>query len=360
MSTAANFPPSNARFSSDAERWQAVRQRNRAADGCFIYSVKTTGVYCRPGCGARLANRENVQFHATPAAAARAGFRPCKRCRPAAASRPKSNATIVAKACALIAAAEAPLTLPALASAVGLSPSHLQRVFKEATGVTPKGYANALRAKKLRSSLVHGRSVTNALLESGFQSVGPFHAASRQLLGMTASAFRNGGAGESIRFAVGECSLGSILVAATNVGVCEISLGDDPETLVRDLQDRFSQSTLLGGDRKFDALIAHVVGFVERPAAPFDLPLDVKGTAFQQRVWQLLRKIPCGKTATYSEIARRLGRPTAVRAVAHACAANRLAVAIPCHRVVRTDGSLSGYRWGISRKAELLERERLG
>jgi len=346
-----------ANFSTDDERWAAVVRRDRTADGTFYYSVRTTGVYCRPSCGARRARRENVRFHATPEAAARAGFRPCRRCRPHETGLAEQRAAAVAKACRLIETAEEPPDLEALATAAGMSRFHFHRVFKAATGVTPKAYAAAQRARRVRDELSRTETVTDAIYGAGFNSNGRFYAASSDLLGMTPTDFRSGGPGTSIRFAVGECSLGSILVAATDKGVCAILLGDEPEKLVRDLQDRFPRAQLIGGDRSFERLVAKVIGFVEAPRLGLDLPLDVRGTAFQQRVWQALREIPAGATATYTDIAERIGAPKAVRAVAQACASNAIAVAIPCHRVVRTDGALSGYRWGIARKRTLLDRE---
>jgi AraC family transcriptional regulator of adaptative response/methylated-DNA-[protein]-cysteine methyltransferase len=245
-----------------------------------------------------------------------------------------------------------------LAKRAGLSPYHFHRVFKAVTGVTPRAYGAAHRTRRIRAELdKRSKTVTEAIYDSGFNSGGRFYEASNQLLGMTPTTFRAGGADTAIRFAVGECSLGSILVAQSNKGVCAILLGDDPDELVRDLQDRFPRAALVGGDASFERLVAKVVGCVERPAAGFDLPLDVRGTAFQQRVWQALREIPAGTTASYTDIAARIGAPRGARAVAQACAANRLAVAIPCHRVVRTDGALSGYRWGVERKRDLLKRE---
>jgi AraC family transcriptional regulator of adaptative response/methylated-DNA-[protein]-cysteine methyltransferase len=230
-------------------------------------------------------------------------------------------------------------------------------VFKATTGVTPRQYAAAHRGERVRTELGRSGSVTAAIYESGYNSNGRFYGESGQMLGMTPTIYRAGGADADIRFAVGECSLGSILVARSERGVCAILLGDDPDTLARDLQDRFPRATLIGGDSEFEQLVARVVGFVEEPGLGLALPLDVRGTAFQQRVWQALRGIPAGKTASYTEIAGRIGSPTAVRAVAQACAANALAVAIPCHRVIRNDGGLSGYRWGVERKRALLERE---
>jgi AraC family transcriptional regulator of adaptative response/methylated-DNA-[protein]-cysteine methyltransferase len=334
-----------------------MRRRDRAADGAFVYSVRTTGVYCRPSCAARLPRRENVGFHDSCAAAERAGFRPCKRCRPNEPAPAERQASAIAKACRMIEQAEDMPSLDALAQAAGLSRFHFHRLFKAATGVTPKAYGEAHRSERLRDELGRRSTVTEAFYGAGFNSSGRFYEAAPDLLGMTPSTFRAGGSGAVIRFAVGECSLGAILVAATDKGVCAIQLGDDPDQLVRALQDRFPKARLIGGDARFEELIARVVGFVEKPTQGLDLPLDIRGSAFQQRVWRALRDIRPGSTATYSEIAKRIGRPKAVRAVAQACAANAIAVAIPCHRVVRTDGSLSGYRWGVERKRALLERE---
>ena len=350
-------PRGGPRFAGDDDRWAAVVRRDRSADGAFYYSVRTTGVYCRPSCGSRLARRENVRFHATCEEAERAGFRPCRRCRPDEAALAERHATAVAKACRMIETADDAPRLDALAQAAGMSRYHFHRVFKAATGVTPKAYAAAHRARRVRDALSTSETVTDAIYGAGFNSSGRFYATSDQFLGMTPKRFRAGGEGASIRFAVGECSLGSILVAATDRGVCAILLGDDPEALVRDLQDRFPSAQLIGGDSDFEQVVARVVGFVEAPSLGLDLPLDVRGTAFQQRVWKALREIPSGSTASYTEIAARIGTPKAVRAVASACAANAIAVAIPCHRVVRTDGSLSGYRWGVERKRALLDRE---
>jgi AraC family transcriptional regulator of adaptative response/methylated-DNA-[protein]-cysteine methyltransferase len=350
-------PGAKQRFTTDATRWAAVTRRDPAADGVFFYSVRTTGVYCRPSCAARLARRENVRFHVTCADAERAGFRPCKRCKPNEAALADRQAGAVAAACRAIEQADEAPNLDALAAAAGMSRFHFHRVFKKLTGVTPKAYAAAHRSKRVRDELQHSATVTEAIYGAGFNSNGRFYATSSDMLGMTPTAFRAGGQGAAIRFAVGECWLGSILVATTDKGVCAILLGDDPDALVRDLQDRFPKAKLIGGDAGFEELIARVVGFVEAPRLGLDLPLDVRGTAFQQRVWQALREIPAGATASYADIAKRIGQPKSVRAVAQACASNHVAVAIPCHRVVRTDGDLSGYRWGVERKRALLARE---
>jgi len=338
-------------------RWPAVVGRDRAADGRFVYAVRTTGVYCRPSCRSRPARPENVEFHAGPADAERAGFRPCKRCQPDRATTADPHAETVARLCHLIEQSEQAPDLATLARNAGLSPSHLHRVFKAVTGLTPKAYARAHRAARVRDRLGRGGSVTAAIYDAGYNSNGRFYEESPRMLGMTPTRFRRGGADTTIRFAVGECSLGSILVAASNRGVCAITIGDDPDRLARDLQDRFPRAELIGGDADFERLVARAVGLVDAPQLGHDLPLDVRGTAFQRRVWEALRAIPAGRTASYAEIAQRIGAPKAVRAVAAACAANPVAVAIPCHRVVRSDGALSGYRWGVERKRALLERE---
>jgi len=344
-------------YSSDEQRWAAVLHRDSGADGVFYYSVKTTGVYCRPSCASRPALRKNVSFHASREAAEQAGFRACKRCRPNAPALAEQHAAGVAKACRLIETANEMPNLDALAAAAHMSRFHFHRVFKSTTGMTPKAYAAARRDQRVREQLPRHDTVTQAIYDAGFNSNGRFYARAVETLGMAPVNFKSGGTGESIRFAVGECALGSILVAATDKGICAITLGDDPDELLRDLQDRFPKAKLVGGDKEFEKLVAQVVGFVEAPALGFDLPLDVRGTAFQQRVWQALREIPPGSTASYAQVAAQIGAPKSTRAVAQACASNAIAVAIPCHRVVRNDGGLSGYRWGVERKQALLDRE---
>ncbi len=343
---------------TDDPRWRAVLARDPHADGSFLYSVETTGVYCRPSCGARRPRPEHVAFHASAADARRAGFRPCRRCRPDQPTAIKRQAAVVADVCRLLAAGEREPRLADLAGQIGMSPSHLHRLFKAATGLTPKAYAAAGRAARLRSGLAGGLPVGEAIFAAGYSSTSRFYEKSARLLGMTPTAYGSGGGGSRIRFAVGECTLGSILVAASDRGVCAVSLGDDPDRLVRELQDRFPQAELQGGDADFERLVAGAVGRVEHPETEPDLPLDLRGTLFQQRVWQALREIPAGRTASYSEIAVTIGAPRSVRAVAGACAANRLAVLIPCHRVVRRDGGMGGYRWGVERKRRLLKREK--
>jgi AraC family transcriptional regulator of adaptative response/methylated-DNA-[protein]-cysteine methyltransferase len=339
-------------------KWKAIVARDRRADGTFYYSVETTGVYCRPSCPSRRANPKNVRFHGSTADAERAGFRPCQRCKPDQPPLEQRHAATIAEICRAIETAEDARRLTDLAARAGLSPYYFHRVFKAVTGVTPRAYAAAHRSTRVQRELAkRGKSVTEAIYAAGFSSGGRFYESAGARLGMTPTVYRAGGVDTEIRFAVGECSLGSILVARSAKGVCAILLGDAPDVLVRDLQDRFPHATLIGGDPAFERTVAAVIGFVERPALGLDLPLDVRGTAFQQRVWEALREIPVGATATYSEIARRVGVPHGARAVAQACRANALAVAIPCHRVVRTDGSASGYRWGVERRQTLLEKE---
>jgi AraC family transcriptional regulator, regulatory protein of adaptative response / methylated-DNA-[protein]-cysteine methyltransferase len=311
-------------FSNDDDRWAAVVRRDRDADGAFYYSVLTTGVYCRPGCPARLPRRENVGFHASCESAEKSGFRACKRCRPNEPALAERRAAAVSQACRLIDNAETVPNLDVLAESAGMSRFHFHRVFKIVTGATPKAYAAARRAEGL---------------------------------GMTSTQFRSGGKGETIRLAVGQCSLGSILVASTEKGVCAIQFGDDPDGLVHAFQNRFPKAEFIGGDEDFERLVAEVVGFVETPAQSLDLPLDIRGTAFQQRVWQAIGEIPAGSTRSYADVAKQIGVPKAVRAVSQACMSNAIALAIPCHRVVRNDGGLSGYGWGVERKRALLERE---
>ncbi len=339
-------------------RWQSVLARDAAQDGRFVYAVRSTGVYCRPSCPSRAAKPANVAFYPGPDAAEAAGFRPCRRCHPRGQTPAEANAVLIAKACRLIEAAEAPPKLADLARRVGLSAHHFHRQFKAVTGVTPRAWGAAHQARRLRAGLSGGESsVTEAIYDAGFSSNSRFYERADAVLGMTASDYRRGGRDAEIRFALAQCALGAILVAQSARGICAIALGDDPESLLRDFQDRFPQARLIGGDAAFEALVARVIGFVEAPGIGLELPLDIRGTAFQERVWQALRQVPPGETVSYTEIARRIGRPKSVRAVAQACAANQIAVAIPCHRVVRSDGALSGYRWGIARKRALLETE---
>ncbi|WP_442109078.1 bifunctional DNA-binding transcriptional regulator/O6-methylguanine-DNA methyltransferase Ada [Pseudomonas sp. NUPR-001] len=346
------------RISETDPRWQAILARDAAADQRFVYGVRTTGVYCRPSSSARRPRIENVEFFDTPAQAEAAGYRPNKRHAADQTLMAEQHRAQVTRACQLIVQAESAPSLNQLAEQLNMSPYHLHRVFKAITGVTPKAYASAHRASKVRTQLHSAGSITDALYQAGFNSNSRFYESSNARLGMTPGSYRAGGANTTIRFAIGQCSLGAILVAQSDRGICAILLVDDPQVLLEDLQDKFPNANLLGGDAEFESLVARVVGLIELPAVDLDLPLDLRGTAFQERVWQALRSIPAGTTASYAEIAQRIGSPKAVRAVAQACAANALAVAIPCHRVVRSDGNLSGYRWGVERKRQLLERER--
>ena len=342
---------------ADDPRWARVLARDKSADGTFWYSVATTGVYCRPSCPSRPANPKNVRLHETVAHAQAEGFRACKRCNPDGLSLDRSHAELVAKACRLMERSETMPSLAALAETAELSPAYFHRLFKKVTGLTPKAYAATHRAGRVRDALGKEGRVTDAIYAAGFNSTGRFYEASTGMLGMTPSRFKAGGQEEEIRFAIGQSSLGAILVASSLRGVAAILLGDDPDALARDLQDRFPKASLIGGDAAYERLVALAVGLVEAPGLGLDLPLDIRGTAFQRRVWEALRQIPPGQTVSYTAIAARIGAPGAVRAVAGACAANNLAIAIPCHRVVRRDGALSGYAWGVERKRALIQRE---
>jgi AraC family transcriptional regulator of adaptative response/methylated-DNA-[protein]-cysteine methyltransferase len=339
-------------------RWPLVVARDVSADGGFFYAVKTTGIYCRPSCAARLARPENVSFFETSAAAEKAGFRPCKRCRPDQPGLPVQNARKVASICRLIDTSEEMPALAALARHAGMSVYHFHRTFKFVTGLTPRAYAVARRSQRLRGSLQRGRNVTAAIFEAGFNSSSRFYEKADKELGMKPLQFRNGGADTEITYAIAECSLGLVLAARSKKGVCAIFIGDDAAALVRDLQNQFPKATLIRKEPGYQEIVGKVVDLIESPAAGIDLPLDIRGTVFQQRVWTALRRIPLGTTASYAEIAEMIGAPKAVRAVAQACGSNSLAVAIPCHRVVRADGAVSGYRWGVERKRALLEREK--
>ena len=357
--TASTTAAQRAQHTQADPRWADVQARNAAADGRFVYAVRSTGVFCRPSCKSRPAKPENVSFFNAPADAQAAGYRACKRCQPDAAAKP-SHAALMAELCDWIASAEEEPSLADLAERAGMSPFHLQRVFKAAVGVSPKAYAKAQRRQRLQVALgdaAEAPRVIDAIFDAGFASTAQLYRDSQAVLGMTPRQYRKGGAAQQIRFGVGECSLGPILVAASEQGICAILLGDDADALVQDLQQRFPQAQLVGGDAPFERWMAQVIGYVDEPTRGLQLPLDVRGTAFQQQVWQALRRIPVGSTVSYSDLAQMLGMPRASRAVAGACAANSLAVAIPCHRVVRRDGDISGYRWGVDRKRALLRHE---
>jgi AraC family transcriptional regulator of adaptative response/methylated-DNA-[protein]-cysteine methyltransferase len=344
-------------FSTDVLRWKALTQRDRQADGAFLYAVKTTGIYCRPACSSRLPNRDNVRFFPTAAKAELAGFRPCKRCKPNARSPQEEQVQLIARICKLIEASETSPLLSELATAVGLSQYHLQRLFKEIVGVTPKEYAIAQRAKRVRDRLQQSESVTQTIYDAGFGTSSHFYEEATDILGMAPSQYQAGATDVEIRVAIEHSFLGWVLVAATERGLCAIDFGDTPEALTEQLRARFPNAQLREDDPTFCNWVAQVTALIETPDRGLNLPLDIQGTAFQQRVWKVLQAIPPGTTVSYADVAKQIDRPTAVRAVATACAANRLAVAIPCHRVVRSNGDLSGYRWGIERKRALLERE---
>lgn len=349
-------PPNAAQIEAE-QRWQAVVHRDPQADGEFVYAVRTTGVYCRPSCPSRAAKRQNVEFFESPGLAAAAGYRPCKRCRPDAPSQQERRGELVRQACLTIARSASAPALAQLGQQAGMSPYHFHRIFKAGTGLTPKAFHKAVRAGRMTASLQSAGSVTEAIYDAGFNSAGRFYEAASAMLGMSPGTYRRGGAGEHIRYAVVPCALGWVVVAATRKGVCAIELGDSAQALAEGLLARFSQAQFEAADAGFQRWVADVLAYIEQPRGVLDLPLDVQGTVFQRRVWQALQAIPAGETASYGEIAARIGQPGAHRAVAHACAGNPVAVAIPCHRAVRTDGRLTGYRWGIARKAELLRRE---
>jgi AraC family transcriptional regulator of adaptative response/methylated-DNA-[protein]-cysteine methyltransferase len=344
-------------FADNDSRWRAVVNRDPLADGKFYYSVRTTGVYCRPTCAARLALRRNVDFHDSREDAVMAGFRPCKRCKPESEGVVAQQAAAVANACHSIEESDEMPCLEDLARSAGMSTYYFHRQFKKLTGLTPKAHGMATRSNRVRRELTHRSNVTAAIYGAGFNSNSRFYESSNAVLGMTPKEFQSKGRGSVIRFAIGESWLGPILVAVSDKGICAILLGDDPDKLIHELEEHFTNAQLIGGDPEFEKLVAIVIGFVEAPSKGLELPLDIRGTSFQQRVWQALRKIPPGSTASYADIAKRIERPKSVRAVAQACGANGLAVAIPCHRVVRTDGGLSGYRWGVERKEKMLQRE---
>ena len=343
---------------NDEQRWQAVIAHDATQDGRFFYSVKTTGVYCRPGCASRQPRRENVAFYESIAAAEAAGFRPCKRCRPNEGSQADRHIAAIGRACALIRDRDGLPSLAELADAAGISRFHFHRVFKQITGATPREWGKAHRLGRFADRLDAGEGVAEAAYGAGFGASSRAYEAAPNGLGMTPAARRRGGRGETIRYTIVSTWLGWAIVAATERGICMTALADSRAALESDLRRRFPSAELLPADAALSGWAERVVRYITRPGDALDLPLDIRGTAFQARVWRALQKIPPGKTATYSEIAAALGQPQSVRAVAQACASNKLAVVVPCHRVVRRDGDLAGYRWGVERKRALLDRER--
>jgi AraC family transcriptional regulator of adaptative response/methylated-DNA-[protein]-cysteine methyltransferase len=340
------------------ECWTAVENRDAGADGNFFYGVRTTGVYCRPGCASRRPLRTNTAFFETTEAAEAAGFRACKRCRPTDGSAASRHLAAIEKACALLRASETVPSLGELADAAAISRFHFHRVFKQITGVTPRDYVRSHRLGRLGDKLDAGQPIAASIYATGFGSSSRAYEAAPGGLGMTPGARRRGGSGETVRYVTVETPLGWALVAATERGICMTALGDDRDSLAAALRQRFPAAAVIAEDLGLRGWADRIVRFITAPGENLDLPLDIRGTAFQARVWRALQKIPLGKTASYSEIAAALGQPKAVRAVAQACAANKLALIVPCHRVIRGDGDLGGYRWGLERKRALLDRER--
>ena len=342
-------------FTTERERRHAVSTRDVAADGRFVYAVITTGIYCRPTCPARRPKSAHLRFFATAAAAEAAGFRPCRRCRPELVER--APARLVAAACRRLEEAEETPSLAVLARRAGVSPRYLRRLFLELLGTTPKRYGMALRRSRLQRLLEGGEKVTAAMYGAGFGGSATLYAQGKALLGMAPSAYRRGGEEQRIRYALRRTKLGWLLLAATDQGVCALEFGDDPGALEAGLRRRFAGAERVEEDPGLRDWLARVAAFLGDPAAGLDLPLDIRGTAFQERVWRALRAIPPGETVDYGELAKRIGAPRAPRAVGAACGANPTALVIPCHRVRRRDGGLGGWRWGVERKRRLLEAE---
>lgn len=341
-------------------RWLDVKNKNAGADNAFVYAVKTTGIYCRPSCPAKTPKSEHIEFFDSCEKAEQAQYRPCKRCHPNGESIKDKNTRLITEACRIIEKQIGDIKLSELAADVDMSPYFFHRQFKKITGITPKQYSKAIKVKSMQQELVKSDdTITNAIYNSGFNSDSRFYAATDDSLGMTPTRFRKGGENTLIQFAIAECSLGSVLVARSPKGICTITFSDNPETLLNNLQDQFPKAELIGSDPDFEQVVAKVIGLIENPDTSLDLPLDIRGTAFQQRVWEMLLTIPAGTTVSYTQLAKMIGSPKSVRAVANACGQNVIAVAIPCHRVVKLDGNISGYRWGIGRKRTLLAREEI-
>lgn len=340
----------------DSLRWQLLCARQPQAQSTFFYGVITTGIVCKPGCPSRLPKRENVRFFNCCNEALRQGYRPCKRCRPL--DNVPQAPSLVARICEWIAEHPDNSSLEAMASAMQYSIAHLQKTFTRITGITPFEYAKALRQQRLYPALATSRTTSEAMEKSGYRSSSQFYEEFRQFSSLPPGSHRQAGRGEVITFAVAETALGAMVVAATSKGLCWISLGEDAETQLEDLQRHFSRAELCPPDADFNDWVSQVIGLVDNPSQSLDLPLDIRGTVFQQQVWEALRHIPVGSTLDYQALAEQLGKRGGARAVAGACAANVLALAVPCHRIIRRDGSLSGYRWGVERKAALLAREK--
>lgn len=341
---------------TDDQRWQAVCTRDSQYDGRFVFAVRTTGIFCRPSCRSRRALRENVAFYPDAPAALGAGFRPCKRCQPDKLDPLLQRQAKVEMACRLL-EQDAPVTLEVLSNAVAMSPWHFHRLFKRVTGMTPKHWQQAWRARRLQSTLTQSHTITEAVLAAGFPDNSSYYSQANAALGMTASQYRRGGNNTAVHYAVSRCALGHCLVAESERGICAILLADNEADLLSELQQIFPHAQREPGSQRFAAHVAEVVQRLDDPHSPFTLALDLRGTAFQLQVWQALRALAPGERVSYQTLAKNIGKPKAVRAVARACAANTLAIVVPCHRVVRADGGLSGYRWGATRKARLLQQE---
>lgn len=344
--------------SVENERWQSVVQRCAMADGRFVYAVRTTGIYCRPTCPSRRPLRSNVAFFDSYADAEAKGFRPCRRCSPATSDSPVSTVERIMRACKLIDASDGRPGLQAISTAAGLSPFHFHRLFRKVVGMTPREYGAATTEERFRRLLGAGAAITSAIYDAGFGSSSRVYETANQMLGMTPGAYRAGAPGIMIRYSISHCALGGLLVAATSRGVCAIELGDNREILQEQLRVRFPGANLVADDEGLKRWVESVTRLIDAPDRNLQLPLDIRGTAFQRLVWKSLRRLRVGATVTYGDLARRIGRPRAVRAVAQACASNTLALAIPCHRVIRGDGAAGQYRWGAKRKRILLSRER--
>jgi AraC family transcriptional regulator of adaptative response/methylated-DNA-[protein]-cysteine methyltransferase len=346
------------KFNTDEARWNAVSENNSNADSAFYYAVLTTGIYCRPSCRSKLPNRDNVEYFTSCDAAEAAGYRACKRCRPTATSKAGEIEQKIIHACRIIEESEISMRLDELASQVNLSPYHFHRLFKKIVGVTPKQYSARHQSQRFHKSLKSSPSVTDAIYTAGYGSSGSAYDKKRDQLAMKPTVYRKGADGVTITYGLAQCFLGWVIVAATDRGICAIEFGDDSDTLPGQVQASFPNAQLTKADRGFETLIKEVVGFIESPEDMFQVPLDIQGTAFQQQVWEILRQIKPGKTMSYTDVAERLGKPNAVRAVASACASNKLAVVIPCHRVISKSGKTGGYRWGTERKKKLLQSEK--
>lgn len=346
-------------YATEEERWQAVVDRNRNAEGQFWLGVKTTGIFCRPGCPARTPLRKNVVFFDSVNDALRSGLRPCKRCRPLGPSLADDKVRIVGDACSTILEAHTPPTLEELGNQAAMSPSHFQKLFSDAVGMTPAQFARSVREQRLHQQLPISGSVIQAGFDAGYASHTQLYEHAQGVLGMSPGTFRNKGKGETIRYAIPETFLGHTLIAATEKGICRLQFSNDRDLLVSTLESDFANATVAPADEAFEQLVHEMLASLGTPDQ-IRLPLDIRGTAFQAKVWHALRQIPYGTTVTYGELARQIGQPTASRAVASACGSNNIAVLIPCHRVIGKDGSLTGYRWGVERKQQLLEGERAG